>query len=183
MINRIETNRLILRPFKKSDANDMLKNWVSDPDIQNEYGEPTYIGLENVLELINTYTNPESIKSLFRFAIIEKESGENIGQIAFCKIWREIQTAEIEYCIGKRFWGKGYAGEALDALIQYAFNNTSITCLEAYHRAENQKSARVLEKSKMHKTDTIQRFIINNITPEGEICYCINKADYIKNKL
>ncbi len=40
---------------------------------------------------------------------------------------------------------------------------------------ENTKSGRVLEKSKMHITDTVERFKRQNILPHGEICYCIKK--------
>lgn len=175
-----ETERLICRPFEMSDAADMLRNWASDPDIQTEYGEPVYTDMAQVNELLAMYVYPDGEKSRYRWAIIDKSSGENIGQIAFCKVWEECSAAEIEYCIGKRFWGRGYAGEALSALIDYAFRNTSFEKLEAYHRAENTKSGRVLEKSCMHKTDTVQRFVSEGITPEGEVCYCIEKNNYLK---
>lgn len=38
-----------------------------------------------------------------------------------------------------------------------AFEGTDFQKLEAYHRAENTKSGRVLEKSPMHATDTVER--------------------------
>lgn len=170
------TERLICRPFRESDAEDMLRNWVSDPDIQNEYGEPVYSDIAQVRELLREYTAGE--KSRYRWAVIERSGGENIGQIAFCKLWEDCRTAEIEYCIGKRFWGRGYAGEALGGLIRYVFENTGLERLEAYHRAENAKSGRVLEKSLMHKTDTVQRFVREGVEPEGEICYCIERSEY-----
>lgn len=176
----IETARLLLRPFEDKDAEDMLRNWASDPDIQNEYGEPVYTDIKQIGELIKQYIDPASSKSRYRWAIIEKKSGENIGQVAFCKIWDDCKTAEIEYCIGKRFWGNGYAGEALSAVINHTFENTDFERLEAYHRADNKKSGRVLEKSDMHKTDTVQRFVREGIAPEGEVCYCIGKSEYNK---
>lgn len=71
------------------------------------------------------------------------------------------------------FWGKGYAGEALKGLIDYTFNNTDFVKLEAYHRIENVKSGRVLEKSPMHITDNVERFIRENEKPVGEVCYRI----------
>lgn len=171
-----ETKRLICRPFRVTDAEDMLKNWASDADIQTEYGEPVYTDMPQIMELLNEYT--QGAKSHYRWAVIEKASGENIGQIAFCKVWEACRTAEIEYCIGKRFWGNGYAGEALAALIDYAFSNTDFQRLEAYHRTENVKSGRVLEKSAMHKTNTVQRFVREGIKPEGEVCYCIEIYEY-----
>ena len=173
-----ESERLICRPFRMSDAEDMLRNWAADPDIQTEYGEPVYTDIHQVTGLLKEYT--EGSKSRYRWAVIEKSSGENIGQIAFCKVWEDCRTAEIEYCISRKCWGRGYAGEALSALISYAFSNTDIECLEAYHRAENIKSGRVLEKSAMHKTSTVQRFVREGIEPEGEVCYCIEKNIFMK---
>lgn len=171
-----ETERLLCRPFRYSDADDMLRNWAADPDIQTEYGEPVYTDIAQVNELLDQYISPAGEKSRYRWAIIEKASGENIGQIAFCKIWEDCLTAEVEYCIGKRFWGRGYAGEALSALIGYTFSHTPIEKLEAYHRAENTKSGRVLEKSDMLITKTVQRFVREGTEPEGEVCYCIEKG-------
>ena len=117
-MSSFETERLICRPFSDSDAEDMLRNWAADPDIQNEYGEPVYSDITQVSELLREYTAGE--KSRYRWAVVERSSGGNIGQIAFCKLWEDCRTAEIEYCIGKRFWGKGYAGECLEYARQIA---------------------------------------------------------------
>lgn len=173
-----ETERLICRRFLISDYENMYKNWASDPKIQLEYGEPVYSTIPEVKKLLNTYIESYAKSDYYRWAIIEKESGKNIGQIAFCKVYSDCCTAEIEYCIGQQFWGNGYAGEALNALIDYTFRNADFMKLEAYHRIENTKSGRVLEKSLMHITDHVERFIRENTRPVGEICYCIELENY-----
>lgn len=178
-----ETARLICRRFMSSDCEDMFKNWAADPDIQFEYGEPVYNTISQVNELLAKYIESYQNPDFYRWAIMEKSSGENIGQIAFCRVYSDCRTAEIEYCIGKSFWGNGYAGEALAGLIEFAFTNTDFKKLEAYHRIENIKSGRVLEKSQMHITDTVERFVRENIMPEGEVCYCIRKDDNAVNFL
>ena len=160
-----ETYRLILRPFVSLGAEGMLKNWAADPNIQNEYGEPVYSDIQQVRGLLKKYMDGYSDPSQYRWAIIDRASGENIGQIAFCKVWDDCNTAEIEDCIG--------------SVIRYAFSFTEFTRLEAYHRSENTRSGRVLEKSEMHITDAVQRFIREGIVPEGEICYCIEKKEFI----
>ncbi|HAG13133.1 MAG TPA: N-acetyltransferase [Ruminococcus sp.] len=169
----IGTERLILRPFAATDLEDMLQNWVADPQVQHEYGEPAYETAEEAQTLLNHYLDAYAEPDYYRWAIIERKSMKNIGQIAFCRVWDDCETAEVEYCIGAAFWGNGYAGEALAALIDFTFSHTEFRKLEAYHRAENIKSARVLQKSPMHLTDTVERFRRANETPEGEICYCV----------
>lgn len=172
----IETERLILRRFTADDAADMLQNWAADPAVQHEYGEPVYAAAEAVSGLLAQYLAGYAQPGFYRWAIIEKQSGQNIGQIAFCKVWTDCETAEIEYCIGADFQGRGYAGEALAAVIAYTFENTGFRKLEAYHRAANLKSGRVLEKSAMHRTETVERFRRAGVTPDGEICYCIERT-------
>lgn len=171
----INTERLLLRPFLYDDCNDMLKNWASNSTVQAAYGEPIYTSEEEVIELLEKWINQYNDLEFYRWAIIEKERNENIGQIAFCKVYSNCNTAEIEYCIGENFWGKGYAGEALSAIIEFTFSNTGFTKLEAFHRINNIKSGRVLQKSSMQITDTVQRFIVRNQLPEGEVCYAIIK--------
>ena len=170
-----ETERLICRRFSLEDCEDMLNNWIANPNIQFEYGEPVYTTVSQVKEILTKYIDGYRNPDFYRWAIVEKKSNKNIGQIAFCKVYSDCQTAEIEYCIGEPFWGNGYAGEALTGLIDFTFKNTDFLKLEAYHRAENIKSGRVLEKSAMHVTDTVERFIRENTLPHGEVCYCISK--------
>ena len=168
----IETERLILRRFEYTDDTAMLKYWIADEKIQSLYSEPVYSTKEEVKELLDIYIGSYEKPDYYRWAIIEKDCGECIGQIAFCRVYPDCNTAEIEYCIGKKFWGRGYAGEALQGVIDYTFSNTDFTKLEAYHRIENTKSGRVLEKSAMEITDNVERFRRENQLPHGEICYC-----------
>lgn len=173
-----ETERLICRRFISKDCKDMLNNWIANPHIQYEYGEPIYSTIPEVKELLERYIAGYQKSDFYRWAVIEKASNENIGQIAFCKVYSDCKTAEIEYCIGEQFWGNGYAGEALSSLIDFTFRNTEFFKLEVYHRIENVKSGRVLEKSVMNVTDTVERFIRENVSPCGEVCYCIAKDTY-----
>lgn len=173
-----ETERLICRQFTQEDAENMFQNWIADPRVQFEYGEPIYDTFPKVKYLLTKYIESYQKPDFYRWAIIEKSSHINIGQIAFCRVWSDCQTAEIEYCIGERFWGNGYAGEALAGLIEFTFRNTDFRKLEAYHRSENTKSGRVLEKSPMYITDTVERFIRENELPCGEVCYCIDKSEF-----
>ena len=171
----IESGRLLLRRFILSDAEDMLRSWISQPQVQEEYGEPVYTDIGQVNELLGRWIAAYERPDFYRWAVIEKASGKCIGQIAFCRVYNDIAAAEIEYCIGSGFWGNGYAGEALSAVISHTFEHTGFVRLEAYHRAENVKSGRVLEKSSMHVTDNVERFRRQGIEPEGEVCYCIER--------
>jgi len=169
----IETERLVLRKFSIGDINDMLKNWISDIDVQSEYGEPIYTERHTVEELLKKWVLQ------YRWAIIHKESNENIGHISFCRLYEDFNTAEVEYCIGKAFWNKGFVTEAIEAFISYTFINTPITKLEAFHRIENPASGAVLVKAGMKPVETVMRFYSESMKPsDGYICYAISNNEW-----
>lgn len=78
--------------------------------------------------------------------------------------------------------GKGYAGEALKGIIDFAFSNTEFRRLEAFHREANKQSGRVLEKSNMKVVDSVERFRRKNKKPNGEKCYAITKKEWEAKK-
>ncbi|MDP4146894.1 MAG: GNAT family N-acetyltransferase [Bacillota bacterium] len=174
----LETERLLLRRFEFNDIESMLNNWIADSTVQHNYGEPTYETKNSVKELLVKWISQYESKSFYRWAIILKETNENIGQIAFCRVYTEIETAEVEYCIGQTYWGNGYAPEALKAVLKYSFEKPEFNKLEAFHRIKNPKSGRVLQKAGMKNVSNVRRFEINNEKPLGEICYAFTRQDY-----
>jgi RimJ/RimL family protein N-acetyltransferase len=66
--------------------------------------------------------------------------------IGACGLVIQEQTPELGYWLGVPYWGKGYATEALHAVIDYAFTDLSYEALQAGARVTNPASRRVLEK-------------------------------------
>jgi RimJ/RimL family protein N-acetyltransferase len=75
--------------------------------------------------------------------LITLHSGTMIGA---CGIARQDDVPEIGYWLGNAYWGKGYATEALHAVIDYAFTDLDHQALQAGARVTNPASRRVLEK-------------------------------------
>jgi RimJ/RimL family protein N-acetyltransferase len=66
--------------------------------------------------------------------------------IGACGITATEDQAELGYWLGVAHWGKGYATEALQAVIDYAFTDLEHSALNAGARVTNPASRRVLEK-------------------------------------
>ena len=169
----IQTPNLMLRKFAYSDIDDMLKNWISDNDVQSKYGESVFTEKVDVEELLDKWALQ------YRWAIIYNSTNENIGHISFCRLYEEVNTGEVEYCLGKKHWGKGLITEALEKFISYTFRNTTITKIEAFHRIENPASGRVLQKVGMMVVDNILRFSDKEKAPNGDVCYAITKERFL----
>jgi len=178
----IETERLILRRFVIEDADDMLKNWISDKEVQFNYGEPVYENIESVRNLLENWISSYSRDDFYRWAIVLKENNENIGQIAFCKIDLKHHYADIEYCISRFYQGKGYATEALSAVIEFTFKNTGLNRLQAFHRGKNIASGKVLKKAKMRYEGTLRQsyYYQDKDEYDDRIYYAILREDFLK---
>lgn len=142
----VHTERLVLRRFEFSDLDSMMRNWVSDPAVQNSYGEPVYATPEEGKALLAKTIAGYEHANDYRWAVIEKQSGECIGQIAFFLVDVKNEFAEIEYCIGAHYQGKGYATEACRAVLQYGFDVIRLHKVQICSRPSNAPSRRVIEK-------------------------------------
>ena len=76
---------------------------------------------------------------------IERRDGELIGCIEL-RPESDPPGGTVGFWIGKPFWGSGYAGEALAAVVDYAFDELGLPRVEASARPENRASIRVQEK-------------------------------------
>jgi ribosomal-protein-alanine N-acetyltransferase len=142
----IETDRLLLRPFRHDDGDDMLRYWASDPEVQLLYMEPTYSTKSEVAELLDGYISSYQNTDYYRWAIIEKGSNVCIGQTAIFLVDSKNNFGEIEYCIGKEFQRKGYCSEAVRALIDYAFLKANFHKIQVCHTESNLASRGVIQK-------------------------------------
>lgn len=174
----IETERLILRRFKRSDSTDMLKYWISIAEVQENYGEPVYKTKVEINEVLDKWISSYDNYDFYRWAIILKDSKINIGQIAFYKVNSRNHKVDVEYCIGKEFWGNGYATEALKGVINDTFKNMSYNRIQAFHRSENKSSGRVLEKAGMKYEGTLRQNILHEDVFDDCLMYAILKEEW-----
>ena len=176
--NEIDTERLLLRRFVLSDAVSVHRNWASDPEVQTNYGEPVYETLESVTKLLGKYVGRYDEPNFFRWAVIEKTSGECIGQIAYFLVDAGNEFAEIEYCIGTAFQGKGYATEACKAVIRYGFEEIGLHKVQICCRTENPGSRRVIEKCGLTYEGTLRDYFkMSEGVFEGRMYYSILKDE------
>lgn len=176
----IDTGRLILRSFRKEDAESMFRNWLSDEEVQSMYGEPTYTTLDQVKELIDRYIAQTKEGKAFRWEVIEKTSGECIGQASYFLVDKNNHFGEIEYCIGRAFQGKGYATEATRAVIDYGFEKIGFHKVQICCRPSNRSSFRVIEKCGFVHEGTLRDYFFRNGGYEDRMFFSILKSEYNK---
>lgn len=142
---KLETKRLILRPWVESDAKSLYK-YAKDPRVGPIAGWLAHTSQEDSLRVIkNVLSLPET------YAICLKENNIAIGSIGL----KDCDSSYIEcldtereigYWIGVPFWGQGYVPEAVGRIQQHAFEDLKITALWCGYYNGNIKSKRVQEK-------------------------------------
>lgn len=174
----IETERLILRRFEYADDNAMLKYWVADEKIQSLYSEPVYSTKDAVRELLDKYIGSYEKNDYYRWAIIEKKSGECIGQIAYFLVDSKNHFAEIEYCIGSDFQCKGFATEAAKAIIAYGFDKINLHKVQICTKTINKPSKRVIEKCGFTYEGTLRDYFYMDGEYVGRLYFSILRNEY-----
>ena len=143
---RMETPRLILRPWRQTDLRDFYE-YASVDGVGQMAGWRPHQSMEESQMILDMFISGK--KTL---ALEQKESGKVIGSIGLEEmdpdpITDARQGREIGYVLTRDCWGRGLAPEAVMALIEYCFAVLQLDYLTCGHFLQNSQSKRVIEKT------------------------------------
>ena len=141
----MENKRLLLRPWRESDA-EVLFTLASNPDVGPRAGWPPHKSVEESREIIRTIFNNDST-----WAVVLKETGEVVGAIGYgpscdCNLPAREGEPLTGYWVGKPYWNQGICTEALRLMLEHIAKTTNIPSLISGHFIDNPASGRVMEK-------------------------------------
>lgn len=178
----LETERLLLRKFEISDAKELYENWTSDYNINTYLGWSSHKSIEETEDKIRRWVNDYKNENVYKWVIIEKNTGIPIGSIGAESVSRKHQNCDLGYSIGSKWWNKGYMSEALKRVIDFLLNEEEMILIETKYNSRNAASGRVMEKVGMKKDATLRSRRIDENTGELSdlIIYSIMKEDFFK---
>ena len=152
----LETERLILRPWKEDDAESLYK-YAKNPEVGPIAGWPVHTSVENSREIIKSVLAADET-----YAVCLREDNVAIGSIGLTPPAQSHTKAaddeiEIGYWIGVPYWGQGLIPEAVRALQKHAFLDLGCSAMWCGYYDGNEKSKRCQEKCgfKYHHTDCL----------------------------
>ncbi len=170
----IETQRLLLRRFIKSDGEQMFLNWANDKEVTKYLTWPHYSDKLQAVQFIYRCLEQYDNEDYFNWAIELKDDPNIIGNISVVNEDKINKVAEIGYCLGRSWWGNGYMPEALQAVIKYLANCGQFNKLIAYHDTRNPNSGKVMLKAGMSFNGILKNAGKNNQGVCDEAYYSIN---------
>lgn len=133
---QIETERLILRRFCKSDLQDLYEYLSDEEVVRFEPYKP--MDLQEAENTLNWRMTTEEM-----LAVELKASGQMIGNVYLGQ--RDFEARELGFVFNRQYWGQGYARESCNALMQHAFA-TGVHRIYGECDPENVHSWRLLER-------------------------------------
>ena len=139
----LQTKRLILSPLSKKYASEAYVSWMNDIDVYR-YLES---GGDYTFEQLQTYLEEVEKMNIFFWAIRIKENNKHIGNIKIDPI--NVRHAKGEYGIlmgDQTEWGKGYAKEASEAVIDFCFTELQLRKITLGVVANNMSAVKLYTK-------------------------------------
>ncbi len=141
----LKTGRLTLRRYCPKDATVLYKEFGTDPVMYEYSGWNPYASPEMAEETVQRYISSYDDPQFFGWAIVEDDA--LLGTIGAYDY--KDDKIEVGFSIARTCWGRGYATEALKAVLKYLTDNERIRCVTAWCAADNIGSKRTLEKAGM----------------------------------
>jgi len=142
-----ETEHLVVRKLKDADAQPMYENHLDD-EVRKWFPNECYADQEEALDAIRFFVDCVDNGHLpFVLGVELKETGELIGDTGISEVEGHPEEAEIGYCIGQQYRGKGYASELLNAISGFVASRFGIRDIYGRVVHGNQASVKVLEKN------------------------------------
>lgn len=141
------TERLFIRPVQLTDA-EALFSFRSDPDCA-EFMSSIPLNMDEMRERIQKTANEiNQPGTWFQYIIFEKDGSSVVGDIGLHFLAADTQNKQVElgYILHKKYWGKGYATEALIPIIDYLVYTLDKHRLVANIDPSNNRSIRLIEK-------------------------------------
>ncbi|MFW9974204.1 MAG: GNAT family N-acetyltransferase [Candidatus Thorarchaeota archaeon] len=151
----LETERLVLRQLTADDSEVWFQS-LSDDEIAELVGMEPLKTIDEIREIIDSFTDRFNERAGMAWAITLKESNEFIGTCSYEKIDNQNHSGEIGYDLLKEYWGLGFMTEALRAIIDYGFVHLKLNRIEAHTASDNTASRNLLKRLGFYEEGTFR---------------------------
>ena len=183
----ITTERLILKPHTQNSLawlnttfNDPNEDYFDGDDPPKERPET----LEETQKTLNRILNRPPESDIIDIAIHKKDTDALIGVSMIAHINRYNRRCDLGIGLGwnRDNWGKGYASEALQAIIAYCFTELDLNRIGAEIYEFNERSIRLFERNGFKREAVLRQYIFKDGIFKASYLYSLLREDWEKQK-
>lgn len=180
----LETERLILRKLTVNDALEAYNNWCSSNVVDRYVTWSKHKNSDETKKLYDMWEKEYNDLTTYRWIVELKDTHELIGTIDIpSKKFMSYDACEVGYCYGEKYWGFGYATEALKAVIKFLFEECEVQIVFSGYMKNNPNSGNVMKKSGMTFEGFLRGRIIDKNGLRNDLgYYSISKEEYLNEK-
>lgn len=184
---QLETERLILRPYRAGDGSAYLDVCLRNKRhlLPYESGNPA-LDVENLDDaetLVRQFAVDWMARNAFFLGAWRKPSGEFAAQIYIGVVSWELPEFEIGYFVDCRYEGQGYVVEATRAAIDFCFNHLGAYRLRLGCNQTNLRSQKVAERCGFIREGFIRQTHPTILNPDqtfsGDYLYGLLRSEYL----
>ena len=172
----IETERLILRPMRMRDAQDLFA-YARDPQVSRHVLWDPHTSFSDSRQFLRGAIRQYRKGQPGSFAITLKGSGRMIGTVGFMWINLDYHSAEVGYSLSRDYWNQGIMTEALRAVVAFGFDTLRLNRIEAQHETDNPASGRVMAHVGMQYEGVLRQRLKNKGRFVDVALYAILRSD------
>jgi [ribosomal protein S5]-alanine N-acetyltransferase len=167
----IESERLVLRPYRLQDAAD-VQRLAGDERVARAATTIPHPYPDGAAQAwISRHAPAYEAGTAAEFAVARKTDGALVGTVSLLDMSAQHARAELGYWTGVPFWGEGYCSEAVQRLITFAGAELHISRIVARCLAWNLASARVMEKAGLIREGRLVKHTLKNGRYEDVLLY------------
>jgi RimJ/RimL family protein N-acetyltransferase len=172
----LTTRRLSLRPIRPSDA-PLVHDLATSKGVAVPAGYPTPKNLQasraRVGRSVAEWRKREPKR--LTFSIIRREDAAWLGLVNLN--WPHAGVGELGYSLHPRYWGRGYASEAVRRVVDLAFGELGAHRVQATCWVKNPRSAGVLKNAGLRKEGTLRGYLKRGRMVRDEFLFGLARAD------
>lgn len=182
MKNGIQTPRLLIRRFEESDLEDYLA-YQTHPVVQ-EYMPSEPMDEEDALKFLSSqFDAGENEKGRYHaFAVYHCGDNRLIGDVGFYLEPGPEDKGDLGFQFHPDYHGKGYATEAIEGLLKYAFSSLTLQRITSHCDARNFASVRLLERLGMRREGHFKQSRMTKGVFHDEYAYALLREEWISRK-
>ncbi|WP_342514898.1 GNAT family protein [Sporosarcina sp. FSL K6-1522] len=152
---------------------------LSNPNVVKYYGMDPFHSMEQEEQIVQHFKNIYELKRGIRWAIIIERENKFVGTIGLNNLAVGMKRAEVGFEIHPDFWRSGVTSEALQAVLDYAFEELNLHRMGAVTFPENRASIGLLKKYGFVEEGKLRSYLFQNGQSHDALIHSLLHTDWV----